>query len=575
MDSSVLADLADLDIWNSGGDENSPSSSLLDDVFAGHHNPLSDTDLDSLLSSLSPSSTNSSSSPQQQNTNGEDEDEHDELSGFKIESLLDFVLEDNNNQLEPTNNTGLEDHDYTMVGGPATENTRQDLEREIVTGEDQNSVVQDILNAQVIPQDDIVIEETIETQDILTQNSWSPYVTSEEEMVVEDDSKVRATNMEEIKDEVVIQTVKLPVKSAPSSRKYITILPAAQKPKISLVSSNKNKKSQGSISNNSDSDSGVTTVSPVAPKRRRVQMNGSRQVKFYPPLMLTEEEKQLCQKDGIVLPEYYPLTKAEESDLRKIRRKIRNKLSAQRSRGRKKEYVDDMEARATVSETENKALKRKVAVLESQNKTLIGQLQRMKALLASATTGTNGKTNQKSSATALMVLLLSTALFAIPGFKEQYGGGDTTDLTDSLAMATNNRAASSGGHFAQPPRTSRSLLHYIGKGELGGSYPNIPAAKMDKEPVVHKVAPKPSSKWAIEDMVVDDTPNFMDFGISKERAKQELMDSLNYSREFLQRQQRAEEASNDQNLTNKTKIVTATTNGHNLKVKPYTNHNNI
>ena len=45
----------------------------------------------------------------------------------------------------------------------------------------------------------------------------------------------------------------------------------------------------------------------------------------------------------------------------------------------------------------------------------------MKALLASATTGTNGKTNQKSSATALMVLLLSTALFAIPGFKEQYG----------------------------------------------------------------------------------------------------------------------------------------------------------
>ena len=75
-----------------------------------------------------------------------------------------------------------------MVGGPATENNRQDLEREIVTGDDQNSVVQDILNAQVIPQDDIVIEETIETQDVLTQNSWSPYVTSEEEMVVEDDS---------------------------------------------------------------------------------------------------------------------------------------------------------------------------------------------------------------------------------------------------------------------------------------------------------------------------------------------------------------------------------------------------
>ena len=92
--------------------------SLLDDVFAGHHNPLSDTDLDSLLSSLSPSSTNSSSSPQQQNTNGEDEDEHDELSGFKIESLLDFVLEDNNNQLEPTNNTGT----YLKMCPRVTEN---------------------------------------------------------------------------------------------------------------------------------------------------------------------------------------------------------------------------------------------------------------------------------------------------------------------------------------------------------------------------------------------------------------------------------------------------------------------
>ena len=84
---------------------------------------------------------------------------------------------------------GLEDHDYTMVGGPATESNPQDFEREIVTVDDQNSVVQDILNAQVIPQDDIIIEETIETQEILTQNSWSPYVTSEEEMVVEDDSK--------------------------------------------------------------------------------------------------------------------------------------------------------------------------------------------------------------------------------------------------------------------------------------------------------------------------------------------------------------------------------------------------
>ena len=155
----------------------------------------------------------------------------------------------------------------------------------------------------------LVTEITILLADL--DHSWKfflkPFSFNERDRIIEDAKSkrclfaVRATNMEEIKDEVVIQTVKLPVKSAPSSRKYITILPAAQKPKISLVSSN--KKSQRSISNNSDSDcsSGVTTVSPVAPKRRRVQMNGSRQVKFYPPLILTEEEKQLCQVTIICL----------------------------------------------------------------------------------------------------------------------------------------------------------------------------------------------------------------------------------------------------------------------------------
>lgn len=156
-------------------------------------------------------------------------------------------------------------------------------------------------------------------------------------------------------------------------------------------------------------------------------------------LSLDPEEKRLLVKEGITLPSHYPLTKHEERELKRIRRKIRNKRSAQESRKRKKEYVDGLEERVKQCTDENQSLMKRIKQLQSQNQNLASQMRKLQTLL------TKGAKQSTQPTTCLMVLLLSLALVAAPNLKLGSRSIQESDLMDTEADET--------------PQTRRGLLN--------------------------------------------------------------------------------------------------------------------
>ncbi|KAJ7379051.1 cAMP response element binding [Desmophyllum pertusum] len=93
---------------------------------------------------------------------------------------------------------------------------------------------------------------------------------------------------------------------------------------------------------------------------------------------LTDEEKETFASEGLPVPSRIPLTKAEERALKRIRRKIKNKLSAQESRRKKKEYVEGLEKRVETCNSDNSILRQKVDSLESTVRALLTELNRLR-----------------------------------------------------------------------------------------------------------------------------------------------------------------------------------------------------
>ncbi|KAL3279544.1 hypothetical protein HHI36_017051 [Cryptolaemus montrouzieri] len=99
-------------------------------------------------------------------------------------------------------------------------------------------------------------------------------------------------------------------------------------------------------------------------------------------LVLTEEEKRTLIAEGYPVPTRLPLSKAEEKSLKKIRRKIKNKISAQESRRKKKEYMDQLERKVGLLVNENNEYRQKIEHLQDSNNSLLVQLQKLQALVA-------------------------------------------------------------------------------------------------------------------------------------------------------------------------------------------------
>ncbi|KAG8431236.1 hypothetical protein GDO86_019204 [Hymenochirus boettgeri] len=253
-------------------------------------------------------------------------------------------------------------------------------------------------------------------------------------------------------------------------------------------------------SHSSDSDGSQSPHSLPPPSPARPAQRSSHAISCSPlltaphklqgtsgPLMLTEEERRTLVAEGYPIPTKLPLTKTEEKALKRVRRKIKNKISAQESRRKKKEYVECLEKKVETFTSQNSELWKKVENLENANRSLLQQLQKLQAMVTGKVPRPC-KLAATQTGTCLMVVVLCFVLAfgsMIPSFPEFSMGSQTVKsvppLTPSLYTASQIR--------------SRNLLSY-----------DEGVGKLDEEP--NPIMGPPKSAWSPDTAPVSQHPEF-------------------------------------------------------------------
>lgn len=152
---------------------------------------------------------------------------------------------------------------------------------------------------------------------------------------------------------------------------------------------------------------------------------------------LTEDERALLREEGVHIPaDGTTLTKAEERMVKRVRRKIKNKMSAQESRKKKKEYVDGLEARVEQCTKVNVGLRGRINGLEEHNKSLLQQLKELQKQVQKMASGTNA-----SASTCLMLLGLCFSVYLNPA--AGVGGASGGDVSGFAPSSFSSRTLKS------------------------------------------------------------------------------------------------------------------------------------